>query len=188
MNKAFELDNMIKSILNENTYVNSFYNFDFEKYAELFKKVDFSGEVEIETNEYFAAIAVFDNQNQLVYCEALSPYTLKVIDIYNDWKLYYFCLNTYGLIIRKPHYNIIEIIGNKLKTNYSIFILAVIPFLIACAISCFFNLNIKIIILIFFLYLGIMFRLSDSRQRYLRKLEKKREEYLYAYYKGKYDL
>lgn len=188
MDKAIKLDKMIKSILNKNIYVKSFYNFDFEKYADLFKKTDISGDIEIETNEHFAAIAVFNDQNHLVYCDALSPYTIRVIKLYNDWNLYYFCLYTYGVKIRKPHFNIIELIGNKLKPNYAIFVLAVIPFLIACAIAYFFNINATIITVVFILYFVIMIHLSESRQRYITKLEKKREEYLYAYYKGKYDI
>lgn len=186
MNHSVELNKIIKEYLSKNIYVKEIRYFEFKKYVTFFEQSIISGDVEIETGKSFAAIMVFNDQNQFVYCKAISPYTIHYITVYDGWTLYYYSDYENDINIHNPRYNKVEKIFSS-NTNIGILIFFVIPFLFICAIVYFFKTDYRLFILSLFIYYFLILYLIDGKKRYISKLEKKRDEFLEAYYKGRYD-
>ena len=188
MNKTLELNRIIKDNLNNNIFIKSINNFEFEKYLKVFTQSKLNGDIEIETSEYFAAIIIANEKNEFISCTVISPYSFLTIQLCDGYKLYYYCESNCGIEIKQQKYNIVEKMFS-LNFNFSLFIFFIIPILICFILSFLLKTHIdsRIVGSLAVIYFFVIAYIGNLKKRHIKHLEKKREKYLSIYYKGKYD-
>lgn len=177
-NKSKSFSAIIADCLWKDYYIRDMNAYYYENYLSLYKKQKFKGDVQIETKDFFASYYITNEKGEIIQCEAIAPYTYFEITILDNFTLYTY--SERSLKIKTIPNSFINTIFN----NFSLFkfFLILIPLILISIISAKFGAK---YIIIFVLYLPLLFYCTDYKARYIRKLEKKRDEFLSAYYKGR---
>lgn len=176
-NKGKSYSAVIADCLGNNYYIRDMNSYYYEDYISLYKKQEVTGDIEIETKDDFASYYITNEDGKIISCCAIAPYTHLKINICDNFNLYTY---SEALQIKK---SVISIIVDNHFLFTALFI--IIPFTILTIISLNFN---KYIMIIFIIYLALLlYFVYYKKTCYIRNLEKKRDEFLAAYFKGKKD-
>lgn len=179
-NNSKSFSAVIADTLWKNYYIRDIHRCDYENYISLYEEQKFKGNIELETTDSFASYYITNENGEIVWCKAVAPYTHLELNIYDNFTLYTYSKSS--LQIKEIKNSFINAVFN----NFSLFqiILILIPLILISIIAAKFGAK---YIMIFVIYLPLIFYCTDYKDRYIRKLEKKRDEFLSAYYKGRND-
>lgn len=179
-NNSKSFSAVIAETLWKNYYIRDIHRCDYEKYISLYEKQKFKGDIELETEDFFASYYITNENGEIICCKAIAPYTHLELNVCNNFTLYTYSESS--LQIKEIKNSFINAIFN----DFSLFqiVLILIPLILISIIAAKFGAK---YIIIFVIYLPLIFYCTDYKARYIRKLEKKRDEFLSAYYKGRYD-
>lgn len=172
---------VLSNRLGNNYYIRDLNKEDYNNYLQLYVKQRVSGNVEIETSDEFASYYVTDAEGNILYCKAIAPYTFFELDIATNETLFIYSNNS--IKIKKRKYSLNDF--SKDHQYLCIFLVFVLPFLLVCLLA-FLSKAEELSFVIYVVYFLVVIILANSKSRHIRKLEKKREEFLSIYYKGKY--
>lgn len=179
-NKSKSFSAVIADCLWKDYYIREMHRCDYENYISLYEEQKFKGDIELETNDSFASYYITNENGEIVWCKAIAPYTHLELNICNNFTLYTYSKSS--LQIKEIKNTFIGTIFNDFSL-FQIFLI-LIPLILISIISAKFGAKYMIM---FIIYLPLLFYCVDYKARYIRKLEKKREEFLSAYYKGRND-
>lgn len=171
---------ILSNRLGKNYFIRDLCKIEYNNYLSLYEKEDIHGEIEIETSDSFASYYVTNNEGDILYCKSVAPYTYLELNIANDETLFLYQNNS--IKIKNKKYTL-----NDFSKDYPIlciFLVFILPFFMASLLEIFLIKN-KISLVLYIIYFISILILTNKKNRHIRKLEKKRNEFLNAYFKGK---
>lgn len=173
---------VLSNRLGYNYYVRDLLKEDYTNYLSLYDKQEIHENVEIETSDEFTSYYIANSEGNIICCKAIAPYTHVELNIANNETLFLYQNNS--IKIKNKKYTLNDFSNDH--PTLCVLLVFVIPLVIVCLLG-YFLIDERIAFVLYFVYFLIMMISGGSKARHLRKLEKMRDEFLCAYYKGKYD-